>query len=78
MIGSLTLGGAEVVKTPTVNALPLKPRIVTDFAKHDTDDPAIWVNRAQPEKSLVLGTDKDVDGALLVYDLATVSEIFHK
>ena len=69
MIGSLTSGGAEVVKTPTVNALPLKPRIVTDFAKHDTDDPAIWVNRAQPEKSLVLGTDKDVDGALLVYDL---------
>lgn len=32
------------------------------------DDPAIWVNRAQPERSRVLGTDKK--GGLLVYDLA--------
>ena len=32
------------------------------------DDPAIWVNHAQPERSRVLGTDKQ--GGLLVYDLA--------
>lgn len=34
----------------------------------DSDDPAIWVNRKHPEKSLVLGTLKD--GGLQVFDLA--------
>ncbi|MGE7990932.1 phytase [Pseudomonas sp. NPDC089554] len=32
------------------------------------DDPAIWINSAHPERSRVLGTDKQ--GGLLVYDLA--------
>ena len=32
------------------------------------DDPAIWINRAHPERSRVLATDKQ--GGLLVYDLA--------
>ncbi|WP_315820816.1 phytase [Paraflavitalea speifideaquila] len=36
---------------------------------HDTDDPAIWINPADPAASLVLGTDKDQDGALYVFDL---------
>lgn len=31
------------------------------------DDPAIWVNRVEPEKSLIIGTDKK--GGLVVYDL---------
>lgn len=51
------------------NAAPVKPRIVTTFARHDSDDPAIWINRADPAASLILGTDKDIDGALLVYEL---------
>src|SRR5690606_797609 len=45
------------------------PRVVTTLARHDTDDPAIWVNRADPAQSLILGTDKDADGALLVFGL---------
>ena len=36
---------------------------------HDTDDPAIWINPADPAKSLIIGTDKDDDGAYYVYDL---------
>jgi 3-phytase len=32
------------------------------------DDPAVWVNPADPSMSAVIGTDKD--GGLLVYDLA--------
>ncbi len=32
------------------------------------DDPAIWIDRAHPERSRVLGTDKK--GGLLAYDLA--------
>ncbi|HEV7378387.1 MAG TPA: phytase, partial [Dyadobacter sp.] len=37
--------------------------------KHDTDDPAIWLNPEDPSKSLIIGTDKDIDGALYVFDL---------
>ena len=42
---------------------------MTEPTKHDTDDPAIWVNRSNPAQSLILGTDKNVDGALYVYGL---------
>jgi len=47
----------------------VRPRVVTEPVRHDTDDPAIWIDPADPAKSLVVGTDKDTDGALYVYDL---------
>ena len=47
----------------------LTPRIVTEAVRYDTDDPAIWINTADPAASLVIGTDKDSDGALYVFDL---------
>lgn len=47
----------------------IKPAIITQAVKYDTDDPAIWVNKADPAKSLVIGTDKNTDGALYVFDL---------
>lgn len=47
----------------------VKPTFITDTTRHDTDDPAIWINPANPAESLVIGTDKDEDGALYVYDL---------
>jgi 3-phytase len=47
----------------------LKPRVITEPTKHDTDDPAIWINRSNPAQSLILGTDKNVDGALYVFGL---------
>jgi 3-phytase len=47
----------------------LTPRVVTEPVRHDTDDPAIWINRRDPAASLVLGTDKDADGALYVFGL---------
>ena len=37
-------------------------------ATPDADDPAIWINRDNPKRSLVIGTAKDA--GLLVYDLA--------
>jgi 3-phytase len=55
-----TAQGAEAV---------VKPRVVTEAVKHDSDDPAIWINRTDPSQSLVIGTDKDADGALYVFDL---------
>ncbi len=45
------------------------PKLITEPVRHDTDDPAIWIDRKNPENSLVLGTDKDIDGALYVFGL---------
>lgn len=47
----------------------LMPRIVTETVRYDSDDAAIWINRTDPAASLVIGTDKDADGALYVFDL---------
>jgi 3-phytase (myo-inositol-hexaphosphate 3-phosphohydrolase) len=47
----------------------IKPVVITEKVKHDSDDPAIWINSANPSQSLILGTDKDKDGALYVFDL---------
>ncbi|MFV8369874.1 phytase [Flavobacterium sp. LB2R40] len=47
----------------------LKPTVITEMTPHDTDDPAIWIHPDDPSKSLILGTDKDSNGALYVYDL---------
>jgi len=47
----------------------LKPVVVTDAVQHDSDDPAIWINRADPAQSLIIGTDKDTDGGLFVFNL---------
>ena len=53
----------------TADTTEIKPVIITEAVKYDTDDPAIWVNKTDPAKSLVIGTDKDADGALYVYNL---------
>lgn len=66
---AVVLSGCDNQLTqPAADAL--KPRVVTEATRHDTDDPAIWINPADVTKSLVLGTDKDTDGAIYVYDLA--------
>jgi 3-phytase len=44
--------------------------LVTDPVPNDTDDPAIWINAADPLRSLILGTDKgDTTGGVFVFDL---------
>ncbi|WP_420839730.1 phytase [Aquiflexum gelatinilyticum] len=55
----------EVIEVPQ----KVKPLFVTDSVIYDTDDPAIWINSEDPSKSLIIGTDKDADGALFVFDL---------
>ena len=45
------------------------PAIVSETVRYDADDPAIWINQTDPSKSLVLGTDKDADGALFAFGL---------
>lgn len=67
----LCLPFAGCVKSGRTEPAPgaLAPRVITEPVNHDTDDPAIWVDPADPAKSLVIGTDKDTDGALYVFDL---------
>ncbi|TWR24609.1 phytase [Mucilaginibacter achroorhodeus] len=62
---SITAGACHA----QVNPKEVKPVVITEPVKYDTDDPAIWINKADPAKSLVIGTDKDADGALYVFDL---------
>lgn len=48
----------------------IQPDFITEPTLVDTDDPAIWVNYASPEQSLILGTDKgDDNGGIYVFDL---------
>lgn len=56
-------------QTNTVATDAIKPIFVTDAVRYDSDDPAIWIDKSDPSKSLVIATDKDADGALFVYDL---------
>lgn len=50
----------------------VNPVIITDSVKHNSDDPAIWINKNDLSKSLIIGTDKGrdgEDGALYVFTL---------
>lgn len=47
----------------------IQPSLVTEQVAHDTDDPALWIHPTDTEKSLILGTDKDNDGGIFVFDL---------
>ena len=49
----------------------VKAHRATDTLPNDPDDPAVWVNRADPSKSLVLGTVKVAapNGGLAVFGL---------
>lgn len=56
-------------QTGTTKMDSIKPALVTEAVRYDSDDPAIWIDKTDPSKSLVIATDKDADGALFVYDL---------
>ncbi|TKC09459.1 phytase [Pedobacter frigoris] len=56
-------------KQTIVAADAIKPVVTTDTVLYDTDDPAIWINPTDSSKSLIIGTDKETDGGLYVYNL---------
>src|SRR5690606_16033263 len=47
----------------------IAPDIITEKTVNDTDDPAIWIHPQDPSKSIVFGTDKDTNGAVIAFDL---------
>jgi len=66
---TILLTGTSLANSPCDCLSPIHPKLVTDMTPNDTDDPAIWIHPTDYEKSLILGTDKDKDGGLYVYDL---------
>lgn len=51
------------------SVITVEPVYVSDQVRFDTDDPAIWVNPSDASKSIIVGTDKDANGALYAFDL---------
>ena len=48
----------------------IKAELVTEKTPHDTDDPAIWINKDNIDNSIVFGTDKDdFKGGIYAFDL---------
>ena len=72
-ICALTIIGCKTSRsTITPMVTRVKPVIITDSVRHNSDDPAIWINKNDLSKSLILGTDKGrngEDGALYVFGL---------
>lgn len=59
----------QPLQTPGNTSEKLVPVVITEPVNYDTDDPAIWINPSDPAKSLVIGTDKETDGGIFVFDL---------
>jgi myo-inositol-hexaphosphate 3-phosphohydrolase len=66
---------APPVVTPVLSTAPLFSYEDAP-ATPDADDPAIWLNRHNPRKSLVIGTAKDA--GLVVYDLSGTVSRYHQ
>lgn len=60
-------GGREKDAEPVVRPLAVLQTTPVPHGGDSADDPAIWIHPAEPEKSLVLGTDKN--GGLIVYGM---------
>jgi len=67
MLSLFVIAGCNQKQDETANKL--SPIVVTEQVMYDTDDPAIWIDPADPSKSLIIGTDKEEDGALYVFSL---------
>jgi 3-phytase len=69
LLSAAVFAARENASGPATRPRYIHPVVVTEMTRYDTDDPAVWIDREQPSNSLVLGTDKNQDGALYVYDL---------
>lgn len=70
VLAYLIVGGSLVACGPQVPAPnAVKPVVITEPTDFDTDDPCIWVNKDKLSESLIIGTDKNEEGGLYVYDL---------
>jgi len=68
LLAGLLLGPAAVLAQDGLTFASVSASLETEKVDADPDDPAIWINAADPAQSRVIGTDKDV--GLVVFDLA--------
>ncbi len=59
----LAMGWALLAMGAVAAESAVQPRAVTEALRHDSDDPAIWINPADPAASLVVGTHSHVPTA---------------
>lgn len=71
LAGCTTPASHPANKAGTPAGAIIKPVVATDPVSEDPDDPAIWINPADPSLSLILGTNKTPapGGALVVFGL---------
>ncbi|RKR09834.1 LOW QUALITY PROTEIN: 3-phytase [Flavobacterium sp. 81] len=69
LLSSILFIACKDDKLAPVAANAVKPTVVTEALPHDTDDPSIWIHPTDASKSIIVGTDKDTDGALYAFDL---------
>ncbi|MBC9932461.1 phytase [Chitinophaga qingshengii] len=67
IVGLAACKHKKTIPAPAADAV--KPVAVTAATQYDSDDPAIWINKTDSSKSLIIGTDKNTHGALYVYNL---------
>ena len=60
---------AQLAKKAGTTGNEVHPVVITETTNWDTDDPAIWINKENPQNSLIIGTDKNKNGALYAFDL---------
>jgi 3-phytase len=63
----LPLAKAAAQNIPSL--ITVTPKVSTTAVKGDADDPAIWIHPNTPAKSVVIGTDKETEGGLYVWDM---------
>jgi 3-phytase len=77
MVALLALAWTACQPAPTAKVevqaddVSIRAAVATDAVSEDPDDPAVWINSADPAQSLILGTNKvpAPGGALVVFGL---------
>lgn len=71
LVSRLLLAVLLLLLSAQVEKSAVRPVLMTEPVSQDADDPAIWIHPTEPERSLIVGTDKTAapDGALVVYGL---------
>lgn len=69
LFASLAAGCSSPARVSEDQTSVIVAHFVSDTVAHDTDDPAIWIHPTDPAGSLIVGTDKNKDGGLYVFNL---------
>ena len=69
-IGILLLSSTIVSAQSIPATISATAKVSTASVKGDADDPAIWIHPTEPAKSVIIGTDKESNGGLYVWNMS--------